>query len=455
MSETELISPKRPAERMLSAELRRDQFLDFSRWVQRVLGIMVAALLISGLLSGVDLTFIFAGVGVVIFFLVGLARRLARVGHLDWGVYTFAATILLLLGPAPLFLSNWLPVIASGFAVTIILVGLFVSSRRILPTTGIVLVLFLIPILLDHWLPWQRLELAPVRIVMSLVSLGFVGLLVHRLGQNLGSALEASQAQAEELARSRLELEVRSQQLEAGAAELQAQQEALEQANRELAESIRLSQRRAARLQAGTEVSRVISRIQDLDQLLSEVVELISHHFGFYHVGVFLIDETGLNAVLRAANSEGGKRMLARGHRLGVGTTGIVGFVTSTSRPRIAFDVGMDFAYFDNPDLPETRSEMAVPLESGGQTIGALDLQSTEPNAFSEEDVTVLSALADQISVAIENARLLQQTQSALSQAEAVQRRYLRQQWDSYLGRRPAGLASPPPSSEGSKESLS
>jgi GAF domain-containing protein len=114
-----------------------------------------------------------------------------------------------------------------------------------------------------------------------------------------------------------------------------------------------------------------------------------------------------------------------------------VGHVTRTGQPRISLDVGADAVYFDNPDLPETRSEMALPLRLGGETqevIGALDVQSTESTAFDQEDVAVLSSLADQIAIAIQNARLFQQSQQALEETEAVYRRRLRAEWDSFLG---------------------
>ena len=119
-------------------------------------------------------------------------------------------------------------------------------------------------------------------------------------------------------------------------------------------------------------------------------------------------------AVLRAANSEGGKRMLARSHRLAVGQQGIVGYVTSTGRSRIALDVGADAVFFNNPDLPETRSEIALPLGSGERILGALDVQSDEPGAFTNDDLTVLQVLADFLAVALENARLFLESQTAL-----------------------------------------
>ncbi|MBN1449953.1 MAG: GAF domain-containing protein [Anaerolineales bacterium] len=187
--------------------------------------------------------------------------------------------------------------------------------------------------------------------------------------------------------------------------------------------------RRADQFEAIAQVSRVISSIQDQAELLPRITRMISQHFGFYHVGIFLLDENNQYAVLRAANSKGGQRMLARRHRLEVGQTGIVGYVTATGNPRIALDTGADAVFFNNPDLPETRSEMALPLTIGGKVVGALDVQSTEQNAFSHEDVNILSTLADQVSTAIQNARLYDESREALAQAETAYRRLTGETW--------------------------
>ena len=192
---------------------------------------------------------------------------------------------------------------------------------------------------------------------------------------------------------------------------------------------IQKNQRRADQFEAIAQISRIISSIQDQEELLPRITRMISQHFGFYHVGVFLLDENNQYAVLRAANSAGGERMLARKHRLEVGQTGIVGYVTSTGNPRVALDTGADAVYFDNPDLPDTRSEMALPLSIGSQVIGAVDVQSTEPNAFTQEDVNILSTLADQVSTAIQNARLYEESREALAQAEAVSRQLTGEAW--------------------------
>jgi GAF domain-containing protein/HAMP domain-containing protein len=193
------------------------------------------------------------------------------------------------------------------------------------------------------------------------------------------------------------------------------------------------SERRAQSLQAISDVARAVSAEQDLEVLLELISSMVSDKFGFYHTGIFLIDSTGQYAVLRSANSKGGRHMLERGHRLEVGQTGIVGFVAQAGVPRIALDVGTDAVFFNNPDLPETRSEMALPLDIRGQTIGVLDVQSIQSGAFSTDDIETLSIMSDQIAIAIENARLFGQTQQALGEVQALYRRYLRQEWDSFF----------------------
>ena len=177
---------------------------------------------------------------------------------------------------------------------------------------------------------------------------------------------------------------------------------------------------RNIQLRTAAQVARDAAVLQDLESLLDEVVQLVSDRFGFYHTGIFLLDKQSGFTVLRAASSEGGQRMLARAHRLKLGA-GLVGYVAAHGQHRIALDVGTDNVYFDNPDLPETRSEIALPLQARGETIGVLDVQSREAGAFDEEDVVVLQTLADQIAVAISNAHLFEQLQESL---EAERRAY-------------------------------
>ena len=169
---------------------------------------------------------------------------------------------------------------------------------------------------------------------------------------------------------------------------------------------------RARQFETISQVVRAISSIQDLETLLPKITKVISEQFNVYHAGIFLLDDNREFAVLRAANSEGGRKMLSREHKLAVGQTGIVGFVTATGQPRIASDVGTDAAYFDNPDLPDTHSEIALPLRYAGLVIGALDVQSTKPNAFNQDDIEILITLADQVATAIKNTLMLEEARN-------------------------------------------
>lgn len=192
------------------------------------------------------------------------------------------------------------------------------------------------------------------------------------------------------------------------------------------------SERRAGELQSISEISKLIAGEQKLPILLPLITRLVSERFGFYHTGIFLLDNSNRYAVLQAANSEGGKIMLIREHKLEVGGSGIVGYVAKFGVPRIALDVGLDAVFFDNPDLPNTRSEMALPLTIRNKIVGVLDLQSVNPGAFTDAELNTMSILADQVAIAIENARLFQQTQQALAEAEALYRQNTQEGWKEF-----------------------
>lgn len=195
--------------------------------------------------------------------------------------------------------------------------------------------------------------------------------------------------------------------------------------------------RRAEQFRAIAELNHAIASISDMQKLLDTAVSLIAERLGYDHVGIFFVDPHGEWAVLRAASSEGGQRMLARGHRLRVGRQGIVGYVAETGLPRLAFSVGEDAVWFNNPDLPDTKSEVSLPLIARGQTtIGVLDIQTHVAAAFTEEDVTVLHILADGIAVAVANALSLQETTAALARLERYQEQDALRAWRQALSRR-------------------
>ena len=261
-----------------------------------------------------------------------------------------------------------------------------------------------------------------VGMVLLAASAGILNFLIERLRGTLAKAEANEQAQVQanrELTELKTSLEERVAER---TNELVQRGTELEAVNRQV-------RRRAAQLESLAQVAHTVASVRDLRELLPRIATAISEKFGFYHVGVFLLDEANEYAVLSATNSEGGRKMMERKHRLRVGQEGIVGTVTSTGEARIAMDVGNDAVFFDNPELPDTHSEMALPLKSENHIVGALDVQSTERGAFTNEDIQMLSLLADQVSLAIENARLFDETRAALTEAESISRQFTREAW--------------------------
>ncbi len=178
---------------------------------------------------------------------------------------------------------------------------------------------------------------------------------------------------------------------------------------------------RTRNLQTAAEVARATASVLDPEELLRQTVDLVRERFDLYYVGVFLLDEAQRFAVLQAGTGEAGRMMLEQGHKLEVGGGSMVGQCVATGQARIALDVGAEAVRFDNPLLPKTRSEMALPLRSRGRVIGAMTVQSTEEAAFDEADIAVMQTMADQVAVALDNARLFAESQAAL---EAERRAY-------------------------------
>lgn len=176
--------------------------------------------------------------------------------------------------------------------------------------------------------------------------------------------------------------------------QVQERTQTLEQINRDLIV-------KTARMQAASEISQDLANHLNSStrDLLYRATRLISEKLGYYHVGIFLVDTVRGFAVLNAANSKGGQEMLARHHQLKVGGAGIVGYVAQSGRPRIALDTGADAIFFNNPFLPETRSEIALPIKLTSVVVGVLDVQSTQPAAFNEEDANILMTVANQVAV--------------------------------------------------------
>jgi len=211
------------------------------------------------------------------------------------------------------------------------------------------------------------------------------------------------------------------------------QRQSYETLEKRVAERTQELELRNAQIQVAAQVGRDIIATREMGVLLNHAVNLIRESFGFYHAGIFLVDERHDYAILSAATGQAGQEMLQSNHKLKIGETGLVGYVTQKGEARIALDVGQDAAHFKNPLLPETRSEAALPLIVTNQVIGALDVQSREANAFDEESITILQVVADQLAIAIQNARLLQEVQSNLEEIETAYGRYDIQAWDRFI----------------------
>ena len=200
-----------------------------------------------------------------------------------------------------------------------------------------------------------------------------------------------------------------------------------------MAERTAVLTKKTDQLRAASYIARQTADVQDLSTILEIVVDRITDQLGYYHAGIYLMSESGNEARLQAASSEGGKQMLERGHAVDIGSQSVVSLVASQKRARIALDVGSDAIYFNNPDLPMTRSEVALPLLIRNRVLGVLDIQSDQPQAFRSEDIDVFQTLADQVAVAIENTRLLAESQAALKQLEAVSAVRTRDAWNQRL----------------------
>ncbi|MFN8375882.1 MAG: GAF domain-containing protein [Anaerolineae bacterium] len=198
-----------------------------------------------------------------------------------------------------------------------------------------------------------------------------------------------------------------------------------------------LEQRIAARsrdIQATQEISRFAATQRDIQTLMDRVVELIVQYFpNIYHAQIFLIDVDSKYAVLRASTGEPGAKLLERGHRLAVGSLSVIGRVTEQGDYVVARDTASSDVHRRNEFLPDTRSELAIPLRVGDKIIGALDVQSKKPDAFPIDEVGVLQTMADQIAVAIENAILYQESLRSLAEIDRSKRQQTLRDWEDYM----------------------
>ena len=247
---------------------------------------------------------------------------------------------------------------------------------------------------------------------------GLNAVLIYLLINGLENALKKSRTNLDDL-------EAANTNLNFTQTELKNRSEELIVANKQLENSTK-------KLRTVAEVTSTAASLRNFESLVSLTTSIISDQLGYYHVAIFLLDEHRQYAILRSANTEGGSKMLARGFRVPVGQLGIVSSVAQTGQPRIVFNAGENRMFFNNPDLIGTQSELTLPLKSGDEIIGVLDIQSVKPGDFTEEDVSILSILADQVAIALENARLFDESQRALREANIESLQASRKAWQEY-----------------------
>ncbi len=193
-------------------------------------------------------------------------------------------------------------------------------------------------------------------------------------------------------------------------------------------------EKRSRDIAATQEISRFAVSQRDLGLLLNRVVDLIVERFpNIYHAQIFLIDSASEWAVLRSSTGEPGQQLLSRGHRLGVGSVSVIGQVTQQGRLVVARDTAASQVHRRNEFLPDTRAELAIPLRIGDEVIGALDVQSRLRDAFAEDEVAILSTMADQIAVAIQNARLYEESTRRVAEIEDINRKATLRAWQDYM----------------------
>jgi len=312
---------------------------------------------------------------------------------------------------------------ASNFT---ILAGVIILAALLAGTKGIILgvvtglVATLGAYLVSRAQPGINLYRLQNETLMELAIFPLLGLLTGLFQRSLTGLTHRARQQAQDISDLNVTLEQRVTELAASSQQLQ--------------QAITQSQRRAQRLATAAEASRVLSAtLVEPADLLNRAANLVREQFDLYYVGIFLLDETRRHAELRAGTGAAGQQMVAQGYELEVGGASAVGRCLTDRQGRIAPDMSPEARRFETPLLPETRSELALPLISRGEMLGAVTVHSTQAAVFDEEDVTIFQSVADQIANAIVSTRLLVQTQTALAEATRAHQRYQREAWAKFL----------------------
>jgi GAF domain-containing protein len=221
-------------------------------------------------------------------------------------------------------------------------------------------------------------------------------------------------------------LKSRYLELDSANKSLQTEQKALQE---QMQTQTTMLERRVKQLRTAAEITKSTSSILDPQLLIRQVVDSVRDRFDLYYVGVFLVDAMKDFAILQYGTGEAGRKMVANRHRLAVGGYSMIGWTTQTRQTRVALDIGDEAVHFDNPLLPDTRSELALPITTNATLYGAMTIQSDRPGSFDENDIVVLQSIADNLAIALENNSSFELTQKALEEIRVLNKAFVQQAW--------------------------
>lgn len=307
--------------------------------------------------------------------------------------------------------------------VMVLLASLLLERRYVLIITwmSLLVITLLLVNMYASVIPQWISSSSPIRRYVSLLAILLaVSTIVQLAMGSLREALQAAEANGRRLAEANRLLE--------------ESQAVLEQRVTERTSTL---ERRARQLQSAAEIAGAIASIRDLDSLLNEIAGMLSERFGYYHVGIYLLEDAGQTLALRASNSEAGKNLVQSGFRLSIDEQSMASAAARYRQSRVAADVQTDDHYQELEALSMTRSEITLPLISGDKLLGVLDLQDARVHAPSSDELATLRILANQAAIAIDNAQLLASERKSI---ESLQRAYgavSREGWNKVIGAQP------------------
>jgi len=337
---------------------------------------------------------------------------LSRMGWVGLASTFITAMIVLLIGYADFQNAGNIQPSTLMFAIAIIMSGLLLGRRAPLVTAFLILVTHAV-IVYFQMQGLIELSSAPAVGVENIVITSVMVIIIGFLFQFVISRLQSALDQARENER---ELQISNRELEEGRL-------SLEQRVAERTQSLELA----------SEVGRSVSQVRALDVMLKDATELIRSRFDLYYVQVYLTDPSQTNLLLLSGTGKVGEELLGRGHRLPLNISSINGRAATEKKSVVISDTAASATFRPNPLLPNTRSEMAVPLIVGDKVVGVLDLQSEKANALNQEILSTFEALAGQLAIAIQNANLLAEAEQSRAEVEAQARRLVRANWADYM----------------------